>query len=473
MRVWVIVICLVSLGGVRAWAAGPILVDTVVTGNAVVWHNGQVRFDPESGSGGGLGQLDNDAAVQLVRDLFEAWASITLFNGLTDVSTVSLTVTEAAGLGTIDEGNLNDLFSYCPPTESCLGSDPPFVIGSARSGQSPFVFDDNGAITDLILGIGASSTVLGFAGPRVVNREGVDLIITESQAVLNGRFIDCAPGAAADDPCRNPEVTLESFKAVVFHELGHFLGIDHSQVNLASITAALAGDAAAQEDVSTMSPLFVGAAQLTPHYDDKVATSVLYPSAAFLSDFCTMSGTVFQADGTTPLQGVNVIARRVTDPKRAATSFVSGALFTGTTDCTQQVGDFFLRGILPGADYTLEVEAISSSFQGGSSIEPCDPPLSGFAGMQASGVFSCTFGAQTITTGSLSNTDFVTTKSSELLPGPAGTGCTLRPIKFSGSETINNKGLARGACLTFLLMGAFLLFLSTIMRYKRRSNFNH
>lgn len=458
-----LVVLFVFSGGALSWAAGPILVDTVVTGNAVVWQDGQVRYDPESsdaGVGGGLGRLDNSEARQLVRELFDAWADVTLFNGTTHVSTVSLTVTEEAGLGDIDSSNLDDHFSYCPPSESCTDSDPPFVLGSARSGQSPLLFDQDGTMTDLVLGVGASSTVLGFAGPRVVAREGSDLFIKEAQAVLNGRFIDCASDAAADDPCQGPEVSVDAFKAVVFHELGHFLGLDHSQVNLDSISAALAGDVDSQEDVATMSPLFIGSAQLTPHYDDKVAISTLYPSSVFLSDFCTISGTVFRSDETTPIQGVNVIARRVDNPTREATSFVSGALFVGETDCTEEVGDFLLRGILPGVSYSLEIEKISSSFQSGSSIEPCDPPLNDFTNELAVGTFSCSSGGQTIAVGSQSSTDFVTTKEAENI---LSTGCTLKPSRNSGAKLWKNEDLAMAPGLTFLFLNALLLCVRVIL----------
>lgn len=393
------------------WAAGPILVDTTQTGDAVVWQNGAVTYSVETGTEGTLGRLSNQEARDLVTDLFQAWADITISDGQDLISTVSLTIEEGTGLGSVDESNLDDHFTYCPATAICPTTDPPFVVGSAQTGISPILFDDDGTLTDLIQGSGASNDILGFAGPRVVNRTGSELFITESQAVLNGVFIDCFDDASSSDSCQSPEVSLESFKAVVFHELGHFLGLDHTQVNLDSLSAALGGDVTAQAHMTTMLPLLLGEFQLSPHFDDKVSISTLYPASAFLTNFCTISGTVFLSDGATPMQGANVIARRTDNPQIEATSFVSGSFYTGTADCTAEEGDFQLRGILPGAHYTLEIEPISASFTSGSSIEPCDPPNRDFAAAVATGTFSCSSGGQTITSGSSESTDFVTSKA--------------------------------------------------------------
>lgn len=414
------------------WGGGPILVDTASTGDAVVWQNGQVTYNPETGDSGTLGVFSNQEARDLIAELFDEWAAVTISDGQTAISTIGLTITEGDGLGEVDENNINSHFTYCPPTEICPTTDPPFVVGSARSGQSPIIFDDDGSLTDLIQGEGASEEILGFAGPRVVQRNETQLFITESQAILNGLFIDCADGAADSDPCQSPEVSVESYRAVIFHELGHFLGLDHTQVNLSSMNAALNGDATAQAAMTTMFPIFLGSFQESPHFDDKVAVSTLYPTSAFLTNFCTISGTVYHSDGLTPLQGADVIVRSVTSPQTEATSFVSGALFIGTADCTAEAGDFQLRGIRPGESYTLEIETISSVFTAGSSIEPCDPPASGFDPMQLAGTFSCTSGGQTITSGSAGDTNFITTKTAgdgdadDLDDGGSGSGgCSL------------------------------------------------
>lgn len=405
-------------------AAGPILVDTEVTGLPVLWKDGAVRVNLESGAGGTLGSLSNEEAVALVHELFEDWSATAI--GGTETAAVALQ--EGTPLGSVDASNLDDHFTYCPPGKICPTEDPPFIPGSARTGQSPILFDDDGSITDAIQGKGASLSILGFAGPRVVEREGGILYITEGQAVLNGKFIN------GEDSVADPEVPVEDFKGAIFHEIGHLIGIDHTQVNLGSAVKYLKGDISEAEAIPTMFPLFIdGAAQFTPHFDDRVAISSLYPAPAFEAGFCRIEGTAFRADGTTELQGVNVIAANEADPLLESTSFVSGSLFTGTLiDCDAKAGGFVLAGLTPGVSYTLEFEPVSQAFTGGSSIEPCDPPQKDFEAASLPGVFRCASGGETVTVGSESTTDVVTTKAAAVAPPPPassgeGGGCSLAP----------------------------------------------
>ena len=53
---------------------------------------------------------------------------------------------------------------------------------------------------------------------------------------------------------------------------------------------------------------------MTPHADDIGFYSFLYPSADYFDTSGTITGTVLAGNGTTPLTGVNVIARNVADP---------------------------------------------------------------------------------------------------------------------------------------------------------------
>jgi len=427
------------------WAAGAILVDSSSTGEPVGWGipsgNGvlqnTINYNPETTSGttqvgGTLGRLSNAETLELLEELFSGWSVVTLNDGSSDINIIELTITQGEGLGNVDEDNIDDHFTYCPSGQYCSSTDEdPFVLGSARSGQSPIIFDEDGSIVDLIQGEGANQSVLGFAGPRVVQRIGSVLFITEAQAVLNGLFIDCPDGAASNDACQDPEVSIDAFKGAIFHELGHFLGLDHTQVNLDLVTNAAGGDEVALAGIPTMFPLFVdGEAQLSLHYDDKIAMGLLYGNTSFANRFCTIQGTVFESDGTTPMQGVNVVARRVENGVVEATSFVSGAHYTGSSsNCSAANGDYVIQGLVPGVSYTLEVERISSVFTGGSSIEPCDPPASGFDEAILEGRFSCDTGGQVIATGTAVTTDIVTTKNaSSSGSGQSSGGCSLIPI---------------------------------------------
>ncbi len=401
---------------VAAWflllGAGPILVDTDSTGLPVVWKDGVIRYNTETGTLATLGTLSNNEAVALVQELFDDWKNVTI----DDIATTDLTIVEGSGLGEVDTSNLDDIFTYCPPDEVCLTTDPPFVTGTAETGESPILFDDDGSMTDAINGEGASSSLLGFGGPRVVERINGVLYITESEAVLNGKFINGVSSAS------DPEVTIEDFKGVIFHELGHFIGLDHTQLNLNSFRDFVNGDESEEEAIPTMLAFFVeGMNMLTPHFDDKVAVSMLYPSASYESSFCTLQGTVYQADGVTELQGVNVVVTNESDPLDETTSFVSGSYFTGSSSsCSTVTGDYAVTGLTPGRTYALSIEKISQSFTGGSSIEPCDPPQTGFDAKTVSGVYSCSSGGEIITAGSVSTTDIITSKTSAISTGSGG-----------------------------------------------------
>lgn len=408
-------------------AAGAILVDTSQTGLATTFENGFVGYNPESAGddpeSGRLGRLSNEEARDLVAELFQDWAQVSI-EGL---NTVALVITEGDGLGNVDVSNIDQIFTYCPPGSTCPDDFSPLVTGSAGSGQNPIIFDADGSLTDLIQGEGAGNDILGFAGPRVVER-GQDgrLYIKESQAVLNGKFIDCAEGAASSDACQSPETSLENYKGAIFHELGHFLGLDHVQVNLSSASKALNGDPSELAAIPTMLPLFIdGEAQLSPHLDDKVSLSMLYPSDSFESSFCTLTGTVYASDGSSPIQGVNVIARNPDNPLEEAISFVSGAFYTGSyDDCQAPAGDYEIHGLRPGVSYTLEFEKINPAFTGGSSVEPCQTPASGFNAAILGDVFSCSSGGAVITNGASGSTKIVTTKESQTIAEDSG-GCSL------------------------------------------------
>lgn len=317
-----------------ARAAGPLAVNGA--GQPLVWTS-PVPFSPDRGA---LGALDNAAAVATVTADFAVWAA---------VPTAAISFTNAGQLPVdVTVANATTILGAC-------------------DGTSPIVFDADGSIIDLVLGSGASSHVLGFAGPAC--GRFVPPTITEGDAVLNGKFID-----GIDDPS-NPEISVTEFNAVFIHEFGHYLNLDHSQLNLAE---AFDGNAANDEAVPTMFPILVnGATGGTLHLDDRVSLSILYPAGGGAAGLGRLTGRVFESDGATPFQGANVIARRQDDPLLTAASMVSGARFApsrpGGPPDPELEGLFELPGLPPGS-YTVEIEAISDRFQGGSSVGPVDPP---------------------------------------------------------------------------------------------------
>jgi hypothetical protein len=164
-------------------------------------------------------------------------------------------------------------------------------------------------------------------------------------------------------------------KAVMIHEFGHMIGLDHSQINLNCLTSYCAPGSDDLEGLPTMFPVLINAdAMSTPATDDIAAISALYPESTFPTSTGRITGHVLFSDGQTPAQGFNVIARKTDNPLAIAVSCVSGFLYTadvgnpiypwpgsdfGSRDQTL-IGYYVLPGLPPG-DYTVEVEAIHNS----------------------------------------------------------------------------------------------------------------
>ncbi|MEE9234282.1 MAG: hypothetical protein V3U28_02445, partial [Candidatus Acidoferrales bacterium] len=285
------------------------------------------------------------------------------------------------------------------------------VQGSCEVGtQSPIVYDADGSLFDDLVG---DPNVIGFASICFAALDSSGRI-NAALAALNGKFQDGVGPVPGD-----PELSANEFDAVFIHEFGHFFGLDHSQINqecLGSLGGCLDGSDDAF-GLPTMFPFLISglvedpvgnpgvhpARTLSP--DDIAWISSLYPETAndppdqvpFNSTFGTIEGTIFFSDGQTPAQGVNVIARQVSDgdpangdeSRRIAVSVVSGYLFTsnpgqsvtGTNPGSSfgsrtptLIGFYRIPGLPPG-DYTIEVESINEGFDAGSSVGPLNPPI--------------------------------------------------------------------------------------------------
>lgn len=362
---WRLVV-LMMLASLPAYAGGPLLVGGPfdAPGVAFKWDtSAPIPFRTDLGT---LGTLDKAAADQLTDDLFLVWEN---------VPTATISFTKAGNLAQ-DVTGANFL-----ALDSNLNSD----INTSNA----IIYDTDGSVTDEVFGSGASDDVLGFAGPQTIASDGTSNFYTLARAVLNGKFIDGQP---------SPEVALAKFQEAFIHELGHFSGLDHSQINLEALNLGqrtadnLAG-------LPTMFPFLLGSAapRLTLAPDDVAAISELYPTAGFQGSTGRIQGRIFFSDGATPVQALNVIARQVDDPltpedesRRIAVSSVSGFLFTasagnsliansadffGSRDQTL-IGFYEIPGLASGS-YTVEVEAIDPEFIDASGLNPL-----GFMGFQ-------------------------------------------------------------------------------------------
>ena len=228
------------------------------------------------------------------------------------------------------------------------------VLGAFNGGGYHIIYDHNGTITAALAGPG----VLGFSGPEFAI--GPDLI--ESVAVLNGASVSAT------------DVTLSAWSGVFTHEFGHGINLAHSQTNGAAVffgddigpsgcpTGGLPyGGAPTFADLETMYPFIDPSPPVTSgpdqftvdQLDDISALSNVYPVVGWPSTFGTITGTIFLPNGTTPIGGVNVIARNVADPFGDAISALSGDFTQTSLD-----GLYTFNGLTPGASYVVYVDQI-------------------------------------------------------------------------------------------------------------------
>jgi len=316
-----------------------------------------------------LGNQTNAQADQLVLDAFQVWE---------DVPTADIGFSAAGDLG----GDVTSANYLAVESDLATCGSPVGPIARERS----IVYDVDGSI---VTAIGDDpNSLLGFASPVCLETNGSENFYTRGIALLNGRFID------GIDTTTNDEVSLAEFQAVFIHEFGHLIGLDHSQINVNCHTSFCSPGGSDAQGLPTMFPFLEEGLELamaTLAVDDIAGVSELYPETTnnppsqepFGSTTGRIRGRILFSDGATPAQGLNVIARRVDDPRRIAVSSVSGFLFTedagnpvypwpgspfGSRDETL-IGSYDIPGLPPG-DYTVEVEAINPDFVEGSSVGP-------------------------------------------------------------------------------------------------------
>ena len=371
-----------------AWAGGPILVGGPAfgkDGQPFTWNPAKMpiayRLDPGpmAVTSGGAVVIDHNSGAQRVQNMFGVWQA---------VATASISFNNIGPLlpaGSYTGGDLTSAQQFNDMMKSC------------QSGlQNPVIFDANG---QLIASLGLPPEVIGFnSGCAVDSANGY---LTGSAIILNGKFQDGVNSST------NFELTANQFDQAITHEIGHFLGLDHSQINVDVLFGPYPCDSDSVAGLPLMFPITQcqarkdeGLPVLSP--DDISWISRLYPNSTTATEYGTISGTIYFYDGVTPAQGVNVIARQEDDPatpqdesRRVAVSAVSGLFFTGNpgqsvTESMSSASEHNAGGspagsrtptligyyeiAVPPGTYTVEVEAVLNAFVAGSSVGPLDPP---------------------------------------------------------------------------------------------------
>lgn len=347
---------------------------TNIDGRPFKWGS-QVTFHPESGA---LkpGVINHSESVELVRDALEQWAN---------VPGVDLQIFTG---DTLPDGGNTDSSNYATFYKAdawdCYDDNP------STPCYNPIIFDEDGSILEDLFGECTQFSVLGFSGFTDVAGDSQHPSWTQlkrGQAIFSGACIAPAISKPGCPPC-NVVLQPEEVKTLVLHEMGHFLGLGHSQVNPDSYLDCHNGggcDSNNSEHLPTMFPLLIpGANMISLHQDDKVAIQRLYGDPG--AGRCEIKGSVLASDGKSPLRGVEVVARN-TDPYRSftdAVSMISGELAPkitakgkGVNNCIENCGDFTLSGLEDGETYQLCVQRILEDFTGTKFVGPVDPPFQG------------------------------------------------------------------------------------------------
>jgi hypothetical protein len=342
----VIVTALVMVAG-AVFAGGPFHVDTVHdSGVAEQWPDNKLLWWTDKGALSNT--VDNATARAWISSAMDKWTTAAKLHDKNG-NPVQVTSATHAWQGNvsvdIDETNVDDYYN-------------------ATEGKTVIVFDKDGMITKDIAGEEASG-IPGLTELLLSDSTGTKIL--KGIVILNGQLLD------------NGTVTQAEFQAAIQHELGHLFNLDHTQVNVESTQACTLHESCPDSQfIATMWPGLLTDRQRDPKYDDIITISWLYPSSGFGSTFCSVQGEIQDMNGR-PLQGVNVVARRVssdeTFAKMDSRAMVSGVLYPTCTDD----GHYYLYGLVPGKTYDVYYEPLlSSKYQGMSGWEPLPNPPSGF-----------------------------------------------------------------------------------------------
>ncbi len=394
---------LVVLGPITARAGGPLL---MCTGNTpYTWGANPQYFTDQGGSGPVLTLAEADALTDYAFGQWTAVATATFSAG--DGGTM------AAGQGTAAD---------------ITGNNAGTVIGTYNGGGFSVIYDADGSIISDYFG--APPGVLGIAGPEFVS----DCTIVESYAVLNLAVVDAADAKTPG---------LSEFGGVFTHEFGHAINLAHSKVNgdilffggssgpsgCGSLGTPSLSHVETMFPVACISSGCTGRFQATPHRDDAVSLSNLYPEANWESSTAAIVGTLSTIDGSTPLSGVNLIARNLADPFGDAVSFISGDFVLPRPAAGSASGGFFLHGLTPGANYVVIADGLPASNAGqGAYSVPVLSPLPGAGEEYWNGAQESRFGGscgddRCVST-SLSGAAGATLVADIQLNDPAASACT-------------------------------------------------
>lgn len=387
----------VAYAGGPAYVAGASYFDPSKVGSPLTWAQGTLNYYTDQGDLSAI--LPGAGADTFVANAFAGW---------TGIPTAALSATHSGQLA-------EDVTGSTLAVANGVITTPADIAPSATGMHIGIVYDQDGSVTDDLLGAGASNSA-GCAQNAVFG--GIDNFGTNAQflhalIVLNGN-------------CAQTSSQLPDLQYHLMRVIGRVLGLDWSQANLNVVTGTPSATAAQIAGFPLMHefdpPLCVPVANCysnngavspsQPKMDDQAAISRLYPvTTQNLANFpgkkvfsqvsAGIHGNVYFTDSNgaaaQPMQGVNVVARWI-DPSTgqpsgtAVASSISGFLFCGNggnliTGSLDSRGENFNRfgsndpsveGFFDLAGLQIPNGATSAQYQ--LSVEAMDPLWSTQAG---------------------------------------------------------------------------------------------
>jgi len=294
-------------GGPRA-LAGP-------NGNTpVIYNPPSVTLHTESGD---LGTRTNAEASAILQTAISMWNSPA-------TATVDLSVNQTLLNIEADDTNGIDL------------------IFDISDNLNPVIYDNDGALIDLFFGVNARDDTLGVSGSAWFSDSATYI---EGYVLING----------------TKTFTDTELQLVFAHELGHFIGLDHTQVNIANNESStgfpLACSTTSVENYPLMYPISCRTAA-SLHSDDASAVSALYPTAVINDNFGTFEGNFIDEDGNAILGG-NIWMLNIS----------TGETYSIVSDYLMENTGYF-KFLLPAGSYTLSANSVNPEFIGGSGVGP-------------------------------------------------------------------------------------------------------
>ncbi len=312
--------CLVGalLGAGPVHAGGPLILEGANGNTPVSYTSGAVSLNFDQGLL--RTTLTNQQADDLLNQAFALW---------NNVPTASISITQSSDLS-------QDIVvsNYAPLLPNGLSNDPSF-----SDGVSPVIYDVDGSIIDDYLGAGQSSAVAGFAAS--IYTVGSNAFV-EGYAVLNGFKL------------ANSSEVIQ----LVAHEIGHLIGLDHSQLDIDNtVDSGNACATAPSHAYPVMYPFLCRTAN-SLHPDDIAAVSALYPAADIDQQLGQLRGYFVDASGN-PVRGANLWVENT----------ATGDKYSIVSDYLKQNNGYFSL-YLPAGNYTLHANSLNPIFYDVSSVGP-------------------------------------------------------------------------------------------------------